>query len=129
MVEHDRTALTLDAPGASQEISGAISGIPGSELAGPFGVGEYAAALRAKLRAFTRVQLVGELVNLRLSRARVYFELRDSAGAIACAAWRTDWDAIGARCGTVREGAQVVVAGGCDYYVGSASASPSFSFA
>ncbi len=129
MVEHDRTALTLDTPGASPEISGPISGIPGSELAGPFGVGEYAAALRVKLRSFARVQLVGELVNLRLSRARVYFELRDAAGAIACAAWRTDWDAICARSGTVREGAQVVVAGGCDYYVGSASASPSFSFA
>ena len=33
------------------------------------------------------------------------------------------------RAGTVREGVQVVVAGGCDYYAGSASASPSFSFA
>ena len=106
----------------------APAGIAGSELAGPFAVGEYAGKLRAKLRSFTRVQLVGELVNLRPSRARVYFELRDASGAISCAAWRGDWEAMVARAGTVREGVQVVVAGGCDYYAGSASASPSFSF-
>ncbi len=107
----------------------ADTGIPGSALAGPFGVGEYAAALRSKLRAFARVQLVGELVNLRPSKARVYFELRDARGAIPCAAWRRDWDAILARDGSVpAEGMQVVVAGGCDYYPGSASASPGFSF-
>jgi exodeoxyribonuclease VII large subunit len=105
------------------------TGIPGSALAGPFAVGEYAAALRARLRAFTRVQLVGELADLRPSRARVYFELSDAHGAIACAAWKADWEAIVRRAGTVREGMQVVVAGGCDYYPGSASASPSFSFA
>lgn len=118
---------TATAPAAIQTAVQA-AGIPGSELAGPFAVGEYAAALRAKLRSFARVQLVGELVNLRVSRARVYFELRDATGAVACAAWRTDWDGMVARVGTVREGVQVVVAGGCDYYVGSASASPSFSF-
>lgn len=129
MLENDRTALAVDAPDASGERPAPIRGIPGSDFAGPFGVGEYAASLRAKLRSFARVQLVGELVNLRLSRARAYFELRDATGAIACAAWRNDWDAMSARSGTVREGVQVVVAGGCDYYVGSASASPSFSFA
>jgi exodeoxyribonuclease VII large subunit len=59
----------------------------------------------------------------------VYFELRDAHGAIPCAAWRGDWEAMSRRAGTtVREGMQVVVAGGCDYYPGSASASPSFSF-
>src|SRR5882762_3617083 len=105
------------------------AGIPGSELAGPFPVGEYAAALRAQLRSFARVQLIGELVNLRPSRARVYFELRDSAGAIPCAAWREDWEAIVGRAGDSPEGMQVVVAGGCDYYPGSATSSPAFSFA
>jgi exodeoxyribonuclease VII large subunit len=104
------------------------AGIPGSELAGPFPVGEYAAALRAKLRSFARVQLVGELVNLRPARARVYFELRDSGGAIACAAWREEWEEMVSRAGTVREGVQVVVAGGCDYYAGSATSSSSFTF-
>jgi exodeoxyribonuclease VII large subunit len=104
-------------------------GIPGSELRGPYPVGEYARALRTRLRAFTRVQLVGELVNLRAARARVYFELRDAGGAVPCAAWRADWDAILARCATApAEGMEVVVAGGCDYYPGSATSSPGFSF-
>jgi exodeoxyribonuclease VII large subunit len=108
----------------------AAHGIPDSSLAGPFPVGEYAAALRAKLRSFVHVQLVGELVNLRPSRARVYFELRDPSGAIQCAAWRADWDAIVARAPDApAEGMQVVVAGGCDYYPGSATSSPGFSFA
>ena len=105
-------------------------GIPGSGLPGPFPVGEYAAALKMRLREFTRVQLVGELVNLRPSRARVYFELRDSAGAIPCAVWLRDWEAMAARAGaTPGDGMQVVVAGGCDYYPGSATSSPGFSFA
>jgi exodeoxyribonuclease VII large subunit len=108
----------------------ATGGIPDSGLSGPFPVGEYAAALRSKLRSFTRVQIVGELVNLRPSRARVYFELRDATGALPCAAWRKDWDVMLARAGGApTEGMQVVVAGGCDYYPGSASASPGFSFA
>ncbi|HSZ69316.1 MAG TPA: exodeoxyribonuclease VII large subunit [Solirubrobacteraceae bacterium] len=125
-----REALSArEASAAADCVERAPRGIPGSELAGPFAVGEYAAALRARLRAFARVQLVGELVNLRPSRARVYFELRDATGAVACAAWRADWEAMSKRAGTVREGVQVVVAGGCDYYAGSASASPSFSFA
>src|ERR1700712_1295220 len=64
----------------------ASAGIPDSALAGPFPVGEYATALRGKLRSFTHVQVVGELVNLRPSRARVYFELRDAGGALSCAA-------------------------------------------
>jgi exodeoxyribonuclease VII large subunit len=105
------------------------TGIPGSDLPGPYGVGEYASALRTRLRSFARVQLVGELVNLRPSRARVYFELRDASGAIPCAAWLTDWEAILARIGAAPvEGMQVVLAGGCDFYPGSATSSPGFSF-
>lgn len=115
---------TLPSPAPS-----AGAGIPDSGLAGPFPVGEYAAALRSKLRSFARVQLVGELVNLRSARARVYFELRDAGGAISCAAWRDDWEAMAARAGgQPAEGMQVVVAGGCDYYPGSATSSPGFSF-
>jgi exodeoxyribonuclease VII large subunit len=129
MYEDDQRARATAVLPAEETHPGAPPvGIPGSELAGPFAVGEYAAALRGKLRSFARVQLVGELVNLRPSRARVYFELRDATGAIACAAWRADWEAMSKRAGTVREGVQVVVAGGCDYYAGSTSASPSFSF-
>jgi len=116
---------TLPSPAPS-----AGAGIPDSGLAGPYPVGEYAAALRSKLRSFARVQLVGELVNLRSARARVYFELRDAGGALSCAAWRNDWEAMTARAGGApAEGMQVVVAGGCDYYPGSATSSPGFSFA
>src|SRR2546430_1462377 len=124
----------LDAPAAA---TGAPQGIPGSGLAGPFPVGEYAAALRTKLRSFARVELIAELVNRRPSRARVYFELRDVAGAIPCSAWREDWEAMLARAGATGpdahgpslEGMQVVLAGGCDYYPGSATSSPGFSLA
>ena len=128
-------AATASVPGDASCVrerpaAGSDAGIPDSTLAGPFPVGEYAAALRDKLRSFTRVQVVGELVNLRPSRARVYFELRDSSGALSCAAWRDDWDRIVARGGgPPSEGMQVVVAGGCDYYPGSATSSPGFSFA
>ncbi|MCL2770186.1 MAG: exodeoxyribonuclease VII large subunit [Solirubrobacterales bacterium] len=132
-----------------------VVGIPGSELPGPYGVGEYAERLRAKLRSFARVQLTGELVNLRTARTRVYFELRDPRGALPCAVWRDQWERAAARGGGARgggapgggapgggapgggapgggapgEGMEVVVAGGCDYYPGSGTSSPAFSFA
>ena len=46
-------------------------GIPGSALTGPWPVGQYAARLRDQLRGFPRVQVFGEVFNLRLGRARV----------------------------------------------------------
>lgn len=103
----------------------APSGIPGSALPGPFPVGTYADRLRARLRDFARVQVFGELWNLRMSRASVYFELRDARGALPCAMWRSDFDQLAI---DPADGAQVVVAGGCDYYPGSATSSPAFSF-
>ncbi|HXD54229.1 MAG TPA: exodeoxyribonuclease VII large subunit [Solirubrobacteraceae bacterium] len=103
-------------------------GIPESALPGPYPVGRYAAKLRERLRSLARVQLLGELVNLRVARTRVYFELRDASGAIPCAAWLNDWERMLANGQAPAEGMQVVVAGGCDYYPGSASASPAFSF-
>src|ERR1035437_5931509 len=114
----------------SRPVRPAGPGIPDSGLSGPFAVGEYAAALRAKLRSFAHVQLMGELVNLRPSRARVYCEQRDATGAIPCSAWLKEWEAMIARVGAApAEGMQIVVAGGCDYYPGSATSSPGFSFA
>jgi exodeoxyribonuclease VII large subunit len=104
------------------------AGIDGSELAGPFPVGEYAAQLRARLRAFARVQVFGELSNLNQGRARVYFELRDSRGALPCSMWRDDWEKLALPPGALANGAEVVVGGGTDYYVGSSTASPSFTF-
>ncbi len=101
-------------------------GIPGSVLSGPFPVGVYAAALRQRLRGFTRVQVFGEVVGFKAGRAKVWWELRDGSGALPCSMWRQDWDAL--RLPPLEDGVQVVAAGGCDYYPGSRTSSPSFSF-
>src|SRR5215207_9781291 len=102
-------------------------GIPGSRLSGPWPVGDYAAALRDRLRGFKRVQVFGEIFGLKAGRAKVWFELRDSSGALPCSMWRKDWDQLGLD--TLGDGAVVVAAGGCDFYPGSRASSPSFSFA
>jgi exodeoxyribonuclease VII large subunit len=104
-------------------------GIEGSPHAGPFSVGAYAAKLRDELRKRARVQLFGEVFGLRTGRARVWFELRDADGAVPCAMWRDAFDELRLPEGALADGAQVVVAGGPDYYPGSRTASPSFSFA
>jgi exodeoxyribonuclease VII large subunit len=101
-------------------------GIPGSDLTGPWPAGQYAARLRDRLRGFARVQVFGEVFNLRVGRARVFFELRDSAGALPCSMWRDDYDRLSA---PLADGRRVVAAGGCDFYPGSRAASPAFSFA
>jgi exodeoxyribonuclease VII large subunit len=101
-------------------------GIPGSDLTGPWPVGQYAARLRDRLRGFSRVQVFGEVFNLRAGRARVWFELRDERGALPCSMWRRDFDALSP---PLADGQRVVAAGGCDYYPGARAASPSFSFA
>jgi exodeoxyribonuclease VII large subunit len=106
--------------------AGRPDGIPGSELTGPWPVGQYAAGLRDRLRGLVRVQVFGEVFNLRPGRARVWFELRDERGALPCSMWRRDFDALAA---PLADGQRVVAAGGCDYYPGSRTASPSFSFA
>jgi exodeoxyribonuclease VII large subunit len=106
----------------------APEGIPGSDLAGPFPVGRYAAVLRDELRKRARVQLFGEVWNLGQSRVRIYFELRDAVGAVPCSMWREDFEKLGLDPGALADGAQVIVAGGPDYYPGSRTSSPSFSF-
>ncbi|HTU30155.1 MAG TPA: exodeoxyribonuclease VII large subunit [Solirubrobacteraceae bacterium] len=107
-------------------VSASSSGAAGrSRLPGPFAVGAYAAQLRRRLRDFAHVQLTGEVWGLRVTRVRVYFELRDADGALPCAIWREDYDALGC---TLADGTLVVVGGGCDYYPGTATSSPSFSF-
>ena len=102
-------------------------GIPGSGLTGPFPVGVYAARLRERLREFSRVQVFGEVFGFKAGHARVWFELRDGRGALPCSMWRRDWDALGLA--ALADGTQVVAAGGCDYYPGSRTSSPAFSFA
>ncbi len=96
------------------------------ELPGPYPVGAYAAQLKRRLLEFARVQLVGEVWGFRSSAVRVYFELRDGRGALPCSMWCTDFDAFGI---ALVDGLRIVVGGGCDYYPGSATSSPSFTFA
>src|ERR1700742_2001523 len=102
-------------------------GIPGLELTGPWAVGQYAARLRERLRDFAHVQVFGEVFGFKAGRAKVWFELRDANGALPCSMWRKDFDALGL--GVLSDGAQVGAAGGCDFYPGSRTASPAFSFA
>jgi exodeoxyribonuclease VII large subunit len=103
-------------------------GVVGSGFPGPFPVGSYAAMLRDELRKRARVQLFGEVFNVSVGRVRVYFELRDGEGAVPCAMWRDAFDTLRLPEGGLVDGAQVVVAGGPDYYPGSRTSSPSFSF-
>ena len=104
------------------------AGIEGSALKGPFPVGAYAEMLREELRGRSRLQLFGEIWNLRKTTARVYFELRDARGAVPCAIWTNKFEALGEIGSSLSDGAQIVVAGGPDYYPGSKTSSPSFSF-
>ena len=105
--------------------------VPGTqepELPGPFAVGRYAQKLREELRKRVRVRLLGEVSGFGRSKVQAYFDLRDSDGAVPCAIWLTDLEKLGLPEGALRDGTEVVVAGGPDYYPGSASSSPSFSF-
>ena len=97
-------------------------------LPGPFPVGRWAAGFRDFLRERPRVLLIGEVSNFRQARANAYFELRDGDGAVACSIWASDLEKLGLPDGALRDGAEVVVAGGPDFYPGTATASPSFSF-
>jgi exodeoxyribonuclease VII large subunit len=103
-------------------------GIPGSTLPGPFAVGSYAQRLRDWLRGRARVQLFGEVWSLNLSRTKVYFELRDADGAMPCSMWRNEFEALPLEREALANGVEVVIAGGPDYYPGSHTSSPSFSF-
>ncbi len=104
-------------------------GIPGSALVGPFPVGAYARKLRDELRRRARLQLFGEVWNVRVRGTKVWFELRDGEGALPCAMWRDDFDALGLAPEALVDGVSVVVAGGPDFYPGSRTASPGFTFA
>ena len=115
-----------DGPAPTAPIAAAPQ--PGDALPGPFAVGRYADGMRDFLRGRPRVRLIGEVTGLRVTAKAVYFELRDADGAIPCSIWRDLWDRLRLPADALRDGAEVVVAGGPDYYPGSATASPSFSF-
>ncbi|MBV9819598.1 MAG: exodeoxyribonuclease VII large subunit [Solirubrobacterales bacterium] len=113
-------------PPAALTAGAARLGASDTTLPGPYPVGAYAEQLRRRLRQFARVQLTGEVFGLQASRVRVYFELRDSRGALPCAMWREAFERLGL---ALQDGMRVVADGGCDYYAGSGTASPSFHFA
>ncbi len=98
------------------------------ELPGPFAVGRYAKTLRDELRKRARVQLIGEVTGLRHTQKQTYFELRDAEGAVPCTIWADELAALELPDGALRDGAEFVAAGGPDYFIGSATSSPAFSF-
>jgi exodeoxyribonuclease VII large subunit len=100
----------------------------GPQLPGPFAVGRYARKLQEEMRKRARVQLIGEVTGVSRSKVQAYFELRDGEGAIPCAIWLNDLEKAGLGEGSLRDGAEVVLSGGPDYYPGGGQASPSFSF-
>jgi exodeoxyribonuclease VII large subunit len=102
-------------------------GVPG--YPGPFAVGRYATKLRDEVRKFARVCVIGEVTGARAGRGpNVYFELRDAQGALPCAMWATDFERCGLAADDLRDGVEVVAAGHCDFYPGSATSSPRFTF-
>ncbi|HEY1853491.1 MAG TPA: exodeoxyribonuclease VII large subunit [Solirubrobacterales bacterium] len=98
------------------------------ELPGPFPVGRYADKLQEEMRKRARVLLVGEVTGVGRSRVQAYFELRDGDGAVPCAIWLNDLERAGLPEGALRDGVELVIAGGPDYYPGGGAASPSFCF-
>jgi exodeoxyribonuclease VII large subunit len=100
----------------------------GTGLPGPYAVGRYAGKLQEWMRERARVQLIGEVTGVGRSKVQAYFELRDSDGAIPCAIWLNDLEKAGLSDGALRDGAEVVISGGLDYYPGGGQASPNFCF-
>jgi exodeoxyribonuclease VII large subunit len=98
------------------------------ELPGPFPVGRYAKTLRDELRKRAKVQLIGEVTGLRHTQKQTYFELRDGEGAVPCTIWATDLARLKLPAAALRDGAEFVAGGGPDYFIGSATSSPGFSF-
>jgi len=98
------------------------------DLPGPFPVGRYARKLEEEMRRRARVSLIGEMTGFSRSRTQAYFELRDSEGAIPCSIWLNELEKLEVPESGLRDGAELVIGGGPDYYRGSAHASPSFSF-
>src|SRR3954447_2513587 len=80
------------------------------------------------MRERARVQLIGEVTGVGRSKVQAYFELRDSEGAVPCAIWLNDLEKAGLDGAGLRNGAEVVIAGGPDYYPGGGQASPNFCF-
>ncbi|MBS1677325.1 MAG: exodeoxyribonuclease VII large subunit [Actinobacteria bacterium] len=110
------------------QISLGVPGRLGPDLPGPFAVGRYANKLKDWMRERPRVLLIGEVTGVGRSKVQAYFELRDGDGAVPCAIWLNDLERAGLPEGALRDGAEVVIAGGLDYYPGGGAASANFCF-
>jgi len=80
------------------------------------------------MRRRARVSLIGEITGLSRSKAQAYFELRDAEGAVPGAIWLNDLEKLELPAGGLRDGAEVVIGGGPEYYPGSPQSSPGFRF-
>jgi exodeoxyribonuclease VII large subunit len=100
----------------------------GADLPGPFAVGRYAKGLQEWLRERPRVQLQGEVTGLGKSKTQAFFELRDAEGGVRCSIWLNELEGLDLPEEGLRDGAEVVISGGPDYYPGGGQASPSFAF-
>jgi len=80
------------------------------------------------MRRRARVSLIGEVTGLSRSKAQAYFELRDAEGAVPCAIWLNELEKLELPEQGLRDGAEIVIGGGPDYYRGNSQASPSFFF-
>ncbi len=98
------------------------------DLPGPFPVGRYARKLEEEMKRRARVQLLGEVTGVGRSKKQMFFELRDREGAVPCTMWLDDLEKAKLPEGALRDGAELVISGGPDYYRGGSQASPSFSF-
>lgn len=109
------------APGAGERASGA-------EARDVLPVGEYANRLKRDFQKLDRVEVTGELADVRRTRVQTYFQMRDDRGGVPCAIWNNELDALGLPPECLRDGAAVVARGGPDYYPGGKNASPGFTF-
>ncbi len=91
-------------------------------------VGEYANRLKRDFQALERVEVTGELADVRRTRVQTYFQMRDERGGVPCAIWNNELDSLDLPPECMRDGAAVVALGGPDYYPGGKNASPGFTF-
>ena len=131
----DRSALvrTLAAAvgerGCLSAHSARPGGIAGSDLPGPFPVGALrrpAARPAAPARAGAAVRRGVEPAPGRAPS--VFFELRDGTGAVPCSMWRNEFETLGRRPSAWPTAPAPWWPAGPDYYPGSRTSSPSFSF-
>jgi exodeoxyribonuclease VII large subunit len=102
-------AIGADVPDPRRE----PPGIPGPTSPGRGRSASYAAGCASACAVSRSVQVFGEVFGFKVGRAPVWFELRDALGACRARCGGGDFDALRER---PADGAQVVAAGGCDFY-------------